>query len=148
MLWLCLVGRSGWARLNPQVRKGAKPSTSVLILSCARSSCEHQICAGLWELILSSGGHWDLFSSQPHLWRSVGFVQVFGSQPSPLEVPGLCVCQPSLPFGSHWDLSFQRSQSSVFYSQASPLEVTGIPGLRAGTRLKLVPPKLPWWRRC
>lgn len=38
LLWLCLVGRSGWARLNPQVRKGAKPSTSVLILSRARSS--------------------------------------------------------------------------------------------------------------
>lgn len=121
--WLCLVGRSGWAWLSPSSEEGSKSqhlSPGPELCQILPAPCEHQICAGLWELILPLGGHWDLFSSQTHLWRSLEFVQVFGSQPSPLEVPGLCVCQPNLPFGGHWDFFFQRSQSSVFSSQTFP----------------------------
>lgn len=61
--WLCVLGRSGWAWLNPQVRKGTNPSPSVLALSCARAwqPREHRLCAR------ALGAH-------PPLWRSLGSV--------------------------------------------------------------------------
>lgn len=131
--------------LVPQVRRGANPSTSVLALSCARSS-------------------------QPP--ESIRSVQGFGSSSSPLEVTGICF-PAKHTCGDHWNLCrclganppLWRSQGSVFASQTSLLEATGISfsrGHRAlcfpakpsplcshkAQMLVLVPPKLPWWRRC
>lgn len=150
-----------WAWLNPQVRKGAKPSTSVLALSSARSS------------------------QPPVSW---GSVQGFGSSSSPLQLTGICF-PASHTSGDHWNLCrclgtnppLCSSQGSVFASQASLCrslgsvfpEVTELffpakpplwrslgsvfqPNLPSGRALcshkaqtlVVVPPKLPWWRRC
>lgn len=123
--WLCLVGRSKWAWLNPQVRKGAKPSTSVLSMSCARS-CQ-----------------------PPVSW---GSVQGFGSSSFPLEVTGICF-PANHTCGDHWNLCrclgtsppLCRSQGSVCASPASPLEITGI-CLSRGHRILCFPAKPPLWR--
>lgn len=86
--WLCLVGRSGWAWLSPSSEEGSKSqhlSPGPELCQILPAPCEHQICAGLWELILS-------------LWRSLGFV----FQPNtPVEITGICagVWEPTLPFG-------------------------------------------------
>lgn len=145
--WLCLVERNKWAWLNPQVRKGAKPSTSVLALSSARSSqppvswgsvqgfgsssSPLELTGICFPASHTSGDHWNLcrcLGSNPPLCSSQG--SVFASQASLCrslgsvfpEVTELCFFQPNLPSGGPWDL---------FSSQTSLLG-----GLYAATRLK------------
>lgn len=108
--WLCLLGRSGWAWLNPSGEEGNKSQH----LNPGPELC--QILLWAQDLCRALGGHWDLFSSQPHLWN---LCRALGANP-PL-----------------W-----RSQGSVFSSQNFPLDVTGISFSR-GHRAFVFQPNLP-----